>query len=226
VKYIEKRKAPDSLVEWIAANKGLPNFEYKNLPSEVREELERSLVEEQFCLCAYTEIRIAVGDCHIEHMLPQSVCLTAALPEKTVDYSNLVACYPKPPRRGDPEPEFGARFKDQWPSVEEEKSFLKPTDPSCEDRIQYRKDGSVHPSDPLDANAEETISRLGLRNDPLALWRREAISEIFQDAGGRKPTRQSINARLRSLQTPKDGKLDQFYSAKRQCLARKIESWR
>jgi uncharacterized protein (TIGR02646 family) len=226
VRHIRKLKAPDSLVEWIAANKGLPNFEYKYLPGKTKEDLESTLINEQFCLCAYTEIRIYAGRCHIEHMIPQSVCLKTGLPEKTVDYCNVVACYPESPSYDSTVPDFGACFKSDWPSIAEERLFIMPTDPSCEKRIQYLKDGSVRPSDPNDEAAVTTISHLGLDNKKLAKLRHSAIVELFQNVGGKRPTRQSIQNRHRRLMTPKDGKLEQFFSAKRQCLERKIDGWR
>jgi len=229
VRHIVKTMAPASLVEWIAENKGESNIDYENIPTCVKTELRKKLLDEQFCLCAYTELRIERDNprtgqarCHIEHMLPQTVCRQSRLIEKTVNYTNIVACYPAD---GAEDPGFGARFKDQWPSLVEEHMFLKPTDPSCESRIEYKKDGTIQAASPSDAAANETISRLGLKNEKLTRMRREAVLELFQDARGTKPTRQGLQARHRALLTPIDGKLEQFYSAKRQCLAKKIQSW-
>jgi hypothetical protein len=55
---------------------------------EYKEPLRRSLLEEQFFLCCYSEIRAdRLGlDYHIEHIQPKS-----SYPQRTFDYQNLAA---------------------------------------------------------------------------------------------------------------------------------------
>jgi uncharacterized protein (TIGR02646 family) len=222
MKYIVKQPAPPSLVEWTAANRSLPNFCYTALPAIVKDDLWATLLKDQYYLCAYTGLRAERSTSHIEHMLPQSVCLREGMPGSTVDYRNMVACVPGD---GDPNPGYGAREKDAWPELAEQIDFLKPTDPSCETRIRYNRDGTIKPASDSDRAATTTIAKLNLGHDTLRILRRDSIGELFMGVRGRSLTRSDLVKRYRELQNPRDGRLEEFFIAKKQCLEKKIESW-
>lgn len=59
---------------------------YANIPSTVKDDLKKSLLEEQGYLCAYCMSRISLEKMKIEHFLPQSV-----YPSESLEYSNLLA---------------------------------------------------------------------------------------------------------------------------------------
>lgn len=222
MRYIEKQAAPPSLVEWTAANRSLPNFRYAELPATVKDDLWAAMLKDQYYLCAYTGLRAERSTSHIEHMLPQSVCLREGMPESTVDYRNMVVCVPGD---GAPNPGYGAREKDAWPELAERIDFLKPTDGTCETRIRYKPDGTIKPENSDDKAATMTIAKLKLDHEALRILRRESLSELFMGVHGRTPTRGDLVKRCRQLRNPKDGRLEEFFIAKKQCLEKKIASW-
>lgn len=114
---ITKGPQPEELIRWRADNAAFPqNLVYGagGFPSEA---VRRSLLAEQFHLCAYTlrQLKTAAqceaqgGDtrasCHIEHLLPQ--CRKVA--DEDIDYQNMVACYP--PSQSAAVCDFGAHAK-------------------------------------------------------------------------------------------------------------------
>ncbi len=223
MRYIKKEKTLPQLTIWIAVNRTLPNFNYKSLPSSVRNEIKNTLLQEQGYICAYTGLKIVTERSHIEHMITQENCRRSSRPELTVDYRNVVACFPG---NKAPEPPFGARYKGDWPLLQEEEHLLlKPTDPSCESRIKYLVDGRVEAMNSNDDVAKTTIEKLNLSEASLANRRKEAIVNLFSSTYGRKPTRQSLRNRLQNLDARNDGELEEFCFAKKQCLERKISSW-
>ena len=107
MRFINKSAAPQALKIWIRDN---PNdCTYKNLPTAVKDEIRRYLLIEQGYLDAYTMQRIELDTCHIEHFAPQS-----HFGEKSVDYDNMLACWPKdrPPGTFEAGDEFGAVRKE------------------------------------------------------------------------------------------------------------------
>ena len=63
-----------------------PNASYQDLPSDVKEILKKSLLDEQQELCAYCMRKITSNDMKIEHYYSQS-----SEPDKQLEYSNLLA---------------------------------------------------------------------------------------------------------------------------------------
>lgn len=222
MRYIRKEHFPPQLTKWIAENRHLPNFSYDSLSSSVRDELRDTLLKEQGYICAYTGLKIDAERSHIEHMITQKNCKDSGRPELTVDYRNVVACFPG---NNAPKPPFGAKYKDNWPLTEaEEHLFLKPTDPSCEVRIKYSLNGRVEAMNSDDEAAKTTIEKLNLSEESLVNRRREAIVNLFATTLNHKPTRQSLQHRLLRLETSNSEVLEEFYFAKKQCLERKISS--
>jgi uncharacterized protein (TIGR02646 family) len=222
MRYIKKESCPPSLTKWIAMNRSLPNFEYSSLPGEVKEDLKRALLLEQGYLCAYTGLRIEEGTHHIEHMISQATCLAAGKPERTVDYHNIVACYPG---AHDPNPGFGALHKDQkenWPAIGEESNFLKPTDATCEARLRYLDNGGIRAENPGDYSAAITIAKLNLKDQALVRLRREALLALW-NYPGKQITKVGIKRRLLRIDLMPDGKLEQFSFVKKQYLQRKMK---
>lgn len=90
---IKKGSVPNELIHRIKVLKSTPGVgnPYDELGSDVRDAVLKKLVEEQGGLCAYCMSRINMDNAHIEHLEPQSTCLRAGHPERTVDYGNMVA---------------------------------------------------------------------------------------------------------------------------------------
>jgi uncharacterized protein (TIGR02646 family) len=173
MRQIKKQPPPVALTEWIAANQNGPNCGYGSVSGELRKIIRASLVAEQGCLCAYSGRRIDLDSCHIEHLKPQAHCQGI----EDVTYRNLVAAVPTP---NAPKLPYGAHLKDNWPSDEESALFVSPLQAGCAARFSYNFRGEIHPANPADAAAKETIKRLGLDHSILVGFRREAINRTLQ----------------------------------------------
>ena len=114
---ITKGAEPRELIEWRRENKDTPqNLFYGRGSSFPAEPVRRSLLREQFHLCAYTLRRLptaqecgakgqdTIFSCHIEHVLPQ-----ARHVDQSIAYDNMVACYP--PSQSNVACEYGAEEK-------------------------------------------------------------------------------------------------------------------
>lgn len=178
MKRIVKSHMPQALQQWRAENVGTPqNLRYgrAGFPTDA---VLSALLQEQGYLCAYTLKRIASDGAHIEHLKPQSLCLTEDADRRArgrpskyqdVDWHNMVACFPKPNAS---RPGYGAVAKDDW---WDNQLFVSPLAQTCELRFKYAWNGSVAPTVNSDAATKETIKRLGLNDEKLQELRRKAI---------------------------------------------------
>ena len=180
---INKRPPPNELVEWrqqrIAASDDvtLPfNYDAMRRTPHVVEAVEQALFEEQGGICAYTGIKLSFSDrerkCprfHIEHLNAQVHCR----PGEDTEYRNLVACWPEP--NCPAAVEYGAMWKDAWPSPEQAADFVSPHLANCSARFDYRRTGEIKAALTTDTAAVETIGRLGLDHKELRAHRQQAI---------------------------------------------------
>lgn len=149
-------------------------FRHHNRKAETRS----LLLEEQWCLCAYTELALYnfKYGCHIEHIEPKSLN-----PARTFDYQNVVVSaldsdslsqFAKADR-------FGGRFKgsDYDPAM-----FVSPLMPDCHRYFEYLSSGRVEPAQNLSvenqSRANYTINFLNLNAPFLVNARRSWIIEI------------------------------------------------
>lgn len=186
---IKKSGEPKFLVEWRAQQKATGNYCYDAFRE--KDQLKRHLIGEQGALCAYTGQRISESLSHIEHLKPQAHCLEG----EDTDYHNLVACFPGSPSG---RANYGAHFKEDWPSPSEQHLFVSPIIPSCSGRFRFRKNGKVEPMDEADEPAEITIERLNLNDGALVEMRKEAIRETTKGLDA-KAARSRLN-RLRKAE--------------------------
>ena len=106
MRHIQKQGAPKALSDWKKHNRlAQQNLHYDNLGREQRRPMLQALLAEQHGLCAYTLRRIDLDCAHIEHVLPRS-----QHPDKTLDWANLLACFPGPQQGC----AFGAKHKDAY----------------------------------------------------------------------------------------------------------------
>jgi uncharacterized protein (TIGR02646 family) len=176
VKHIQKGDPPQALIAWIKGHRDgqKPEFDGPDFPKQA---VRAALLAEQGCICAYTMIAIrppsadrAAEACHIEHIKPQSRSREDGKVEETVEFTNLLACYPG--TIGEQHPGFGATKKgDEW----QEAIFLSPLMPTCEKRLKFRLDGTVSATNGTDTQAVHTIDLLGLDCNRLRELRRAAI---------------------------------------------------
>lgn len=178
MRWIDKRGAPRLLTTWRLQNANDINFGYGLMRKDqaVRQELSEKLLAEQGNICAYTGRRIGPGSFHMEHLKPQDFCT----PVETIDYFNIVACYPEPNR--EQKWPYGAEHKANFPGPGEEHLFVSPLDRSCEQRFHYTYNGRVRPAEAKDEAAQRTIAELNLDHEELRGLRRAAIQAILAPA--------------------------------------------
>jgi len=137
-----------------------------------------SLLDEQWWLCAYTELALegCQYGCHIEHMEPKSIN-----PSRTFDYNNLVVLaldsdsltkFAKKDR-------FGGHYKQ---SVYDSNLFVSPLMHDSERYFEYRSSGRVEPAQNLipedRAKAIYTRDLLNLNAPFLVNSRRRWLIEL------------------------------------------------
>lgn len=230
---IQKNPEPTELEEWRARYNADINFGYELMRQDdaVCDAVERSLLEEQGKVDAYTEQRISRDDSHIEHLRPQAYCTDS----EEVNYQNLVLCYPGPdqafdhpshyrhsPSTDEPEickgrnGEYGAREKDNWPPPSEEHLFVSPLNDSCDERFTFTRRGCMYPDSDSDEAARRTIVELNLNHKTLKRYRKSAM-EAVDDLGYRDAKR-----RLRKLQDENQGERTPFGAAIEYALRKHI----
>jgi uncharacterized protein (TIGR02646 family) len=184
VRYIQKSAEPKALGLFAAALSRGNDLECDlygtYIDGDTREAIINACLVDQQGLCAYTGMTAAVGNFHVEHLVPRSASYPNDPPEgfiprpfETIEWTNLVACIPMNPS-GWP---YGAGKKDKWPSDSERHLFVSPVHPSCETRFKYGKRGSIQPANVADEAAIKTIEHLGLDHDWLN-DSRKAVLEV------------------------------------------------
>lgn len=189
MRFINKSAAPQALKIWIRDN---PNdCTYKNLPTAVKDEIRRYLLIEQGYLDAYTMQRIELDTCHIEHFAPQS-----HFGEKSVDYDNMLACWPKdrPPGTFEAGDEFGAVRKED--STETICSPLVAAEVT--NAFEYKSNGEIAGRTPL---AVKTIDVLNLNAHRLRSLRKSAILSALGLQASRKLSQQQLRNKKSSSLT-------------------------
>ncbi len=169
---ITKGAEPRALLQWKADNAKTPqNLVYSGggFPGE---EVRKALLAEQFYLCAYTMKRLATAvqcasvfrrSCHIEHVLPQ----VRQMPAETIDYLNMLACYP--PSERAVACDYGAPAKAAYDP--QTHPFVSPLQTNVEHHFKFGTDGAVKGLT-LDAVATVSVLNLNhptLRNDRAAM---------------------------------------------------------
>lgn len=231
---IQKNPEPTELEQWRAQYNTDINFGYDLMRRDdaVCDAVERSLLEEQGKVGAYTEQRISRDDSHIEHLKPQTYCDS---PEE-VRYRNLVLCYPGPNQPFDHpsthrspaganeseicegrDGEYGAREKDDWPSPSEEHLFVSPLDDSFKQRFTFTGRGCMYPDSDSDVAAQRTIEELNLNHKTLKRYRKEEMDAV-DELGYREAKR-----RLEKLQDEDQGERTPFGAAIEYALKKHIQ---
>lgn len=174
---IHKGEQPHELLRWRAENAAVPqNLAYGKggFPAEA---VRKSLLAEQFHLCAYTmrQLRTASqcqehgsdtrSSCHIEHLLPQC----RKIPGEDTDFKNMLACYP--PSQSEVVCEFGAHAKADFdPS---KGRFVSPLSVNAQEHFKFEERGFVRGCS-VDGNSTIDVLNLnhkGLVNDRAAVIR-------------------------------------------------------
>ncbi len=207
MRYVTKGRQPKELIEWKALNTSTPqNLVYGG--SFPTEEVRRTLLAEQFHLCAYTLMQLKTAaecqdnttiSCHVEHLLPQSRKIAG----EDIDYQNMVACFP--PSKSQVACEFGAKFKDDFDlttgryidrrrmTSEKQKiealaqagGFVSPLSANVTSHIDFDEHGNVKA---WTASGETTIGVLNLNHKTLVNDRAAVIKGRLKPKTGKPLT--------------------------------------
>ncbi len=174
MRYIRENKQPEALIRCLKLQRDhgqVPDYENAgqvevngNMVS-VKAEIRKARIAEQGGLCAYTMMRIDETSCHNEHLVPQSVSRQKGKVEETLDYRNIVACYPKTEHAGGFE--FGAAARGT------KHLEITPLHATCETRIRFdRSTGRAEPAADGDEAVRELIEDVLILNHPALIDRR------------------------------------------------------
>lgn len=178
MRYIVKGPEPRELLDWKRQNRESPQNLTYAAGEFPREAVKNALMTEQHHLCAYTMRELkAAADCHIEHVLPQA----RKKSEETIDYHNMLACYPG--ANSKIACEFGAHAKGDYDP--ERGPFCSPLHEAAPSKFRFSETGAVTGRD--DA-AQATIEVLRLNHAILVHDREAAIR------GSLKPGRRHLSA--------------------------------
>lgn len=135
------------------------------------------LLEEQDCLCGYTEICInEVNDAHLDHYRKKSI-----FPALTFTWSNLIAATL--------DSDFGANYKDSVYKIKENEypNIFNPVEEDVQDFLYYNQRGEIEPkstiTDELKIKVIKTIEVFNL-NHPSLKNRRETIIRQIRGCAG------------------------------------------
>lgn len=205
MRYISDNTPPQELILWLREQrKAGMNLRYDDLtPVEiegeqcnVREAIIEQRLKDQGYLCAYTMIPIDAKKCHVEHIYPRSLSYKENDPEKSVEYANMVACFPlQEDGKKKAKCPFGAEAR------ENNLLDLHPLDPSCETRIRYRSNGAAEATTPDDEAAKALLLGNGklirLNHSKLIQYRQAAINEKGVGLKSKNPLKKSQAERLK-----------------------------
>ncbi|WJS96777.1 hypothetical protein NYQ10_10050 [Flavobacterium johnsoniae] len=185
MKRITKGDEPASFIQTKLENEkaGIQMRYDTGLGTAERKPIKKALLKEQGFICAYTLKRIGLDSCHIEHLKPEELCRNhmeeGIETVSDLDYSNMVACFPKVAPKGIPKHKyFGAIKKDDnW--VNNGDDYILPLQTNCEDHFKYTKSGDV---EGVTDRGNNTIELLGLRHPILIEDRKNAIDKFIGKA--------------------------------------------
>lgn len=192
MRYIAKHENCPELAAWKRHNNGSC---YADLDYSVRKSIRKSLLKEQYSLCAYCCDRILVEHARNAHILSQD-----RFPHKSLSWDNMVASCDKP---------YSCDCQQKNRALP-----LTPLMPECEQEITFLYSGHIvgHTD-----RARESIRVLGLDSSKLCAIRRRAI-DLLARANGCDPLKDisvlSDEEKLlliKEINTPDaDGKLPAF----------------
>lgn len=211
MRYIQKNEQPEALINWKAQRNAagqsldfqvLGRVEVDGNDVDVKQAIKEQRLRDQGHLCAYTLMRIGRDSSHVEHLKPQALSRSEGRIEETIDYANMVLCYPKREDKGGVG--FGA------PHRGDTKLAVTPREERCETLIEYKLDGSVSSEDPDVTDMIDEV--LNLNHPTLIDRRRDSYNRKGLGLRSEKPIseREAIRLSEAALQMDVNNKLTPF----------------
>lgn len=169
MKYIIKNSEPSSLTQFRALRqRRVPNIDFDNYND--KDDVRRSLLDEQGNICCYCMKRIHLDGMKIEHWIPQSSPISIQMGLDLVYKNMLGAC------NGN---EKGPKHLQTCDSKKGNSSItIDPLNISCESLVQFRNDGRVFSNNTVIDNELNEVLNLNL--DSLVRERRAVIDGIVE----------------------------------------------
>jgi uncharacterized protein (TIGR02646 family) len=200
MKYIWKTRCPHTYSQWCSVVAGTSKSDWREVPSATKGQLLAALIAEQGKLCAYTMRRINKESSHVEHIKPQSIC-RADLHGSDLDYTNLVACFPREGMTG--AYCYGAQSKGSWWD-DDGAEFVSPLQSSCERFFRFDLDGEIAAVKNR-GSANTTIKVLRLNQQSLVEDRKRVIEEFLYGPSGDDPMSPAKAQRTQVIICDRDG---------------------
>jgi uncharacterized protein (TIGR02646 family) len=169
MKHIQKTMEPLEFTQWKIGEdpNWKPGWAELDGSKKMKNLVKMALFSEQGGICCYCGIRLTAQDSHIEHFRPRHG--PYAYPDGELEYVNiLVSCLSD--THEDAKPHCGMKKGSSDPA-----QIVSPLDATCEVRFAFGSYGTIEPSNPGDALAENSINKLGLNVDFLKAHRRKAL---------------------------------------------------
>jgi hypothetical protein len=183
---VKKGPEPRELLNWKALNAATPDNLYYGGGGFPGDAVRKALLKEQLHLCAYTmkELATAIScedcgldtrsSCHTEHLLPQ----TRGIKKETIDYQNMVACYP--PSQSSVACEYGAKYKDDYDPTTG--PFVSPLSANAQRHFEFDKYGVVKG---VTEEGITTVEVLNLNHHSLVSDRAAVVRGFLEPKPGR-----------------------------------------
>jgi uncharacterized protein (TIGR02646 family) len=214
--HIKKTSPPSKFISFI---KETPNVHFDDLPSDVKDVLRKSLLQEQGYLCAYCMSRIYDNhrETKIEHYHARTL-------DNELDYSNLLAVCTGNSVDNSPIHQHCDTKKG------EQALHINPQNPDHISMISYKTDGTIFcPDNPefdrdlndvLNLNDDCGYLKINRKNVLQAL--QSKLHSTFQD---KKATIAFLQKTLKFYKTPQDGKLQPYCGILIDYIEKKLKSW-
>lgn len=193
MKYIQKTGCPHSYSKWCIEVAGTSKSDWREVFSDHKELILTAMIADQGGLCAYTMRRIDNSSSHVEHIKPRRRC-REDLHGSDLDYTNLVACFPRCDVKG--QPRYGARLKDDWWD-NDGAEFVSPLQPACEQVFRFKLNGEIEAVNNR-TEAITTIAVLDLNHGSLTEDRKRVIEEFIYGPTGDAPISYAAAQRARN----------------------------
>lgn len=188
MKHVAPNQSPTELLRWIAQCRNasieidydtVGQVEIDGEKRDVKAAIKQQRLIDQGYICPYTLVRIDENSCHIEHIKPRAISKAEGRPEETLDYENLIACFPA--NGGNKAYGCGAPMRDNKPLA------FSPRDFRCENQVRYRSSGQVEAANGSPEVCEMIDNTLCLNARWLMDKRRTALEKAGVAIGSNPP---------------------------------------
>lgn len=161
MRYIIKGPECDELIRWKRSHPNGTYYELSKASPEIRREIRKALLKEQYGLCAFCCDRVTLDSGRNAHIKPQSI-----YPQESLNWQNIVVSCPS--------------VKSCDNTQERTRLPISPLMENCEAMFKFYETGEIVG---LNEDAQKTIEILNLDNEILRRKRKNAICTLCYENG-------------------------------------------